>query len=70
LMPTELEDLGLQPALRALCRDFQDRLRIPVALKCVDLPMNLDSKLALALFRIIQEALNNVGKHARATRVH
>jgi two-component system NarL family sensor kinase len=69
LMPAELEGLGLQPALRALCRDFQERTRIPVRMESMRMPRRVDPQTALGVFRIVQEAFNNVGKHARATRV-
>ena len=69
MMPSELEDLGLQPALQALCREFNKRLGVPVKFRGAGAPKLIDPDLALAIFRIAQEALNNVGKHSRATRV-
>lgn len=68
LLPSELEDLGLRPAIVSLCREFRERLGIPVAVRCAGAPRTIDPHLALALFRIAQEALSNVGKHANATR--
>ena len=67
LMPSELEDLGLEPALRTLCRDFKESGGVSVTLRTGPLPANLTPELALALFRITQEALNNIRKHSRAT---
>ncbi|MCX5786935.1 MAG: PAS domain S-box protein, partial [Elusimicrobia bacterium] len=69
LMPSELVDLGLEPALRALCREFKGRTGIPVALEIGRLPKVVAPELELALFRIAQEALNNIGKHSKATTV-
>lgn len=69
MMPSELKDLGLQPALHALCREFKKRLGIPVRFRSAGAPRLVDPDLALAVFRIAQEALQNVGKHSRATRV-
>ena len=67
LMPSELVDLGLEPALRTLCREFKERAGVPVTLKTRNVPPNIAPELALALFRITQEALNNVGKHSKAS---
>ncbi|HBA59447.1 MAG TPA: hypothetical protein DCZ92_01220 [Elusimicrobia bacterium] len=67
LMPSELMDLGLEPALRTLCREFKERAGVPVTLKAVNVPREISPELALALFRIAQEALNNVGKHSKAS---
>jgi two-component system CheB/CheR fusion protein len=66
LMPSELVDLGLEPALRTLCREFKERAGVPVTLKAVNVPADLSSGLALGLYRITQEALNNIGKHSKA----
>ncbi len=65
LMPSELEDLGLESALLAFCRDFKERSGVAVTVRTVPAPVA--PELALALFRIAQEALNNVGKHSKAT---
>jgi two-component system CheB/CheR fusion protein len=69
MMPSELEDLGLRPALKAMCREFNQRLGVPVAFQGVGAPKLVAPDLALAIFRIAQEALNNIGKHSGATRV-
>ena len=67
LMPSELVDLGLEPALRTLCRQFKERAGVPVTLKAGNVPSQISPELELALFRIAQEALNNVGKHSKAS---
>ncbi|MBI4679215.1 MAG: PAS domain S-box protein [Elusimicrobia bacterium] len=69
LMPSELEDLGLQPALRTLCRGLKARSGVAVTIRFTGVPRSVDPGLALALFRIAQEALNNVERHARARSV-
>jgi signal transduction histidine kinase len=69
LIPLELKDFGLESALRTLCREFPDPLGINVALKIGHISTAVSPDLALALFRIAQEALNNIGKHSRATTV-
>ncbi len=68
LMPSELENLGLAPALRTLCRDFKAG-GIRLELRIGQLPEKIAPDLALALFRVTQEALNNTAKHSRATRL-
>lgn len=67
LMPAELVDLGLGPALLTLCREFKDRSRVRVTVRDHGVPADLSPLLALAFFRIAQEALNNVEKHSKAT---
>jgi two-component system NarL family sensor kinase len=69
LMPSELVDLGLEQALRALCRGFKTRGGVSVTLRVGYVPADLAPDLALAYFRIAQEALNNIGKHSKATMV-
>ncbi len=66
LMPSELVDLGLEPALRTLCREFKERAGVPVTLKAGNVPVDMAPGLALGLYRITQEALNNIGKHSKA----
>lgn len=69
LMPQELEDLGLEAALRALCREFDGRAGAGVTLRTAHLPGRLAPGLALAVYRITQEALTNMAKHSGATLV-
>lgn len=66
LMPSELEDLGLEPALHTLCREFKGRAGVEVSVRTVPAPVSPET--ALSIFRIAQEALNNIGKHSRATK--
>jgi two-component system sensor histidine kinase UhpB len=69
LRPSELDDLGLAPAIRSLCTEFQERTAVAVNLAITRLPKNLSGDLELNVYRIIQEALSNIEKHARATQV-
>ena len=69
LMPSELEDLGLEPALRTLCREFGAQAGVQVTLRTGRIAKTLAPELALAFFRIAQEALNNIGKHSKAATV-
>jgi signal transduction histidine kinase len=69
LHPVMLEELGLVPALRALTGDFALRTGLAVSFNESDVPRHLPPALSLALYRITQEALRNVAKHARAASV-
>ncbi|OON61066.1 hypothetical protein B0920_19250 [Massilia sp. KIM] len=68
LRPTTL-DLGLVAALEWQAREFEKQLGIPVLLRFADPDIVLDPDHATALFRIFQETLTNIAKHAGATRV-
>jgi PAS domain S-box-containing protein len=69
LRPVLLEDLGLAAAIEGQARDFQARTGIPWAVAApTDLPP-LDDAAALALYRILQEALTNIARHAQARQV-
>jgi signal transduction histidine kinase len=68
LRPTALDDLGLAAALEGLGRDFSERYGVRVDVE-VDLPAErLPGTYEVALYRIAQEALSNVARHARASR--
>ncbi len=68
LRPPILDDLGLEPALRWLAGSVQETAGVAVVLEIEPLPP-LDGELQTLLFRIAQEALNNVAKHAAAGSV-
>ncbi|MGI0117165.1 cache domain-containing protein [Zooshikella sp. RANM57] len=68
LRPSLLDHLGLFPALEALCRDFSYRTHIDVHYVAVD-NLRLASDVETTLYRIAQEALTNVERHAKATQV-
>lgn len=70
LSPAVLEDLGLSAALRHLVQEFQahhEDLRLESRLEPVDDLLSPEAQ--LHLYRVFQEALTNIHKHARATRV-
>ncbi|MGB7261792.1 MAG: cache domain-containing protein [Albidovulum sp.] len=69
LRPGVLDDLGLGPALQSLCEDFGRRTGIDVAFETVVFRNRLDGEARIALYRIAQEALTNIEKHAGATKV-
>jgi signal transduction histidine kinase len=70
LRPTALDDLGLVPALRALTEDFSRRARVATRLETPDTPPALPPEIEVAIYRVVQEALTNVARHAAAQHVH
>jgi len=69
LRPVMLDDLGLLPAIDWLSKDFSDRTGIVINKQLETSVIAYRPDAATALFRIVQEALNNVAKHSQATRV-
>lgn len=69
LRPAALDDLGLVPALERLVDDFAERCGVDAELKVTGRQRRLAPETELALFRIVQEALRNVEKHAEASCV-
>jgi PAS domain S-box-containing protein len=68
LRPLVLDDLGLVPALEWLVQNFTQRTSVPCEL-IVDESLELEEPFATGVFRIVQESLQNVAKHAEAQRV-
>jgi len=70
LRPSVLDDLGLLPALRHLHKEYQDQFHLPVDLQVLGLDgERLPPEIETALYRIVQEALTNVARHADASSV-
>ncbi len=69
LRPGVLDDLGLGAALQALTQEFSQRTGIKTDLETVVFHNRLDAESKIALFRIAQEALTNIERHAGATVV-
>lgn len=69
LHPSTLRDLGLIDALQTECDRFARLEAIPVRVTARNVPSHLPEDTALCLFRITQEALRNVARHARASWV-
>ncbi len=69
LRPGVLDDLGLGPAVKALTDDFRERTEIETEFTTVVFRNRLDQDAKIALYRIAQEALTNIERHADATRV-
>ena len=69
LRPVALEELGFWPALRRFLDEFGEQNQLHIHLEVQGTEENLPTHLEPVLFRIIQEALNNVAKHAQANMV-
>jgi PAS domain S-box-containing protein len=68
LRPLILDDLGLRDAVEWLAQDFTKRTQIPCRLSISD-ELDLAQMQSTAVFRIVQESLANVAKHAQASEV-
>jgi signal transduction histidine kinase len=69
LRPGILDDLGLSAALEWQAGEFTRRTGIPCNVNAPAGELHLERNLATTVFRIFQEALTNITRHARATRV-
>jgi signal transduction histidine kinase len=69
LRPALLDDLGLIPALHAFMKSFTKRTGVRTNLTAFAAVERLDVAKRTVLFRVAQEALTNVGRHAQASRV-
>lgn len=69
LRPMALDDLGIIPALRRYINNYREEKGIIVEFSFSGKEVRVESGLEVALFRIIQEALTNVAKHAAASYV-
>ncbi|HET6929527.1 MAG TPA: PAS domain-containing sensor histidine kinase [Candidatus Acidoferrum sp.] len=69
LRPRTLDDLGLPAALEAQAQEFESRTGIPCSVSLPPDALTLDTERSTAIFRIFQESLTNVARHAQATRV-
>jgi signal transduction histidine kinase len=69
LRPSILDDLGLSAALRWQAAEFAKHTGVRVKVEAAETDHQIDRDIALALFRIFQETLTNVARHAKATEV-
>ena len=64
LHPAALDHLGLAVALRSYVREFSEREKIPVVFAPRKVPSRIPTEVGSALYRIVQESLRNIVKHA------
>ena len=69
LRPVVLDELGLVTALRDLVEEFSERTRIDCEFSVHPEDLSVDRALATPLYRMVQESLTNVARHAEATEV-
>lgn len=67
LMPSILKEFGLETALRNLCKMMSKASNINIRFESLQIKKKLEERISTYLYRISQEALNNVVKHAQAT---
>jgi two-component system sensor histidine kinase UhpB len=69
LRPTALDDLGLMPALRWYIKEYQKKFPIVVEFQASGFKERLPAEMETVLYRIVQESLTNIAKHAQASKV-
>lgn len=69
LRPRILDELGLLPAIEWLVQDFRERSELDAALVSNTRASTLTPEQATAVFRIVQESLSNIARHANAKRI-
>jgi PAS domain S-box-containing protein len=69
LHSSKLELLGIVVAAKALCREFAAQYHLPTRCDCFGVFNNLSADVSLCLFRVMQEALQNIAKHGHARKV-
>lgn len=69
LRPMALDDLGIIPTLKRYFSEYQERNGINIDLVAFGQEKRISSGMEVAIFRVIQEAVNNVNKHSKAHKV-
>lgn len=69
LRPVVLDELGLVTALRDLAEEFSERTKVDCEFSVHPADLSVDNGLATPLYRMVQESLTNVARHAQATEV-
>ena len=67
LRPPILDALGLKVSMQTYCAEFTRRTHLPISFEVDDSVSNLPDIYNITLYRLLQEALNNIVKHAKAT---
>lgn len=70
LMPSSLEQLGLNSALNELCRIMNDSKQIQISYQSYGKEVALDKSYEITLYRVVQELLNNSFKHSQSTKIY
>jgi signal transduction histidine kinase len=70
MQPIEVDDAGLHASVREVVTTFQRECGIATTLVCGDLPEMTGTDFAMEVLQIVREALNNVRKHSKASRVN
>ncbi len=69
LHPARLDLMGIAPAARALCRETSKQRDVDITFEAENIPASLSKRIALCLYRVLQEALQNAVKHSGAGRI-
>jgi two-component system sensor histidine kinase UhpB len=69
LRPSALDDLGLLPALRWYIKEYQQKFGIEVDFQATGIKERFTSEIETAFYRIVQESLTNIARHANAQKV-
>ena len=69
LHPAILDELGLEAALKEECAAFSAQAAIPCEVESRSVPASLPEDISLCLYRVVQESLRNIAKHADAAKV-
>jgi signal transduction histidine kinase len=67
--PSILDDLGLSAALESMCLDLRQLEGMRIDFAARDVPEDIDRRVAFCLYRVCQESLRNISKHAQAQDV-
>jgi signal transduction histidine kinase len=70
LRPSMLDDLGLGSAVQWQARQFAKRTSIPVNVEIEGVPPGLPEPYRTCIYRVVQEALTNCARHAKAKRIY
>ncbi|MDE3218908.1 MAG: sensor histidine kinase [Nitrospirota bacterium] len=70
LRPSLLDDLGLVPAVRWYVERQAMRAGLVAEVKAENVPQDLEPDMVVACFRIVQESITNILRHAKATKIH
>jgi signal transduction histidine kinase len=70
LRPEALDDLGLVLALRSQAKEHLEPVGVRVRLKATGLEERLPPEVEIVIFRVVQEAITNIARHARASEAH